>query len=387
MRLLSKLNGAEPKEEHGFSQHDLSALKLDQGSKQSQQTLKLLHGKYWLQCNCTEHDNNAPTLTIRANPNGTYSLVNMIGRAEHSYGCPLSYEKLTGQLRSHTSTPFNITDPTDIRSLLLLINMISERANLNIISGSSTYNSNKESTSAIGTKGISVKGRNLETIFNFGFRSFFALRDKPSQEGDFIWEVVDKIKDEKGTVELIDANTGKPQFSLFRNITDIYIKEDPHPCKTGAFLVLAYVGKNSRTKNKTTIAPISAVILPIVSKNCWVTPTHRHFRKMWQSLINAQAWYRKYKDLSITITTPLRPISTLNGVCKPDFIVRNMSRMHLINLLPDDDKSLIDAQLKSIDLLRELGPVTEINFDGIVNVHNHIFEKNKIVISALCNEI
>jgi hypothetical protein len=383
MRLISKFNGAEPTEEYGFSPHDLSALKVAQGTKQSQKTLKLLHGKYWLQCNCTKHDNNAPTLTIRANPNGTYSLVNMIGRAEHRNDCPLSYEKLAGHLRLNTSEPFNIIDPANRRSLLLLINMITERANLNIISSPPTYNNNKECTSTIGTKDITVKGRNLEPLFNFGFRTFFALRDKPSHEGDFIWEVVDEIKDDKGTVELKDAITGKIQFSLFRNITDIYIKEDEYPCKTGAFLVLAYVGKNSKTKDKVTIAPISAVILPTVSKNCWLTPTHKHFRTMLQSLINAQTWYRKNKDLPIAITTPVRPLSTLNGVCKPDFIVKSMRRIHLINLLPDNDKTLIDDQLKSIDIMRELGPVTEINFEGVDNVNNHIFEVNKVVISSL----
>jgi hypothetical protein len=90
MRLINKFNGAEPTEEHGFSQGNLSALKIDQGSQQSQKTLKLLHGIYWLQCDCTNHGSNAPTLTIRANPNGTYSLVNMIGRAEHRNDCLLS---------------------------------------------------------------------------------------------------------------------------------------------------------------------------------------------------------------------------------------------------------------------------------------------------------
>jgi hypothetical protein len=382
MRLLRK-SGEEIPTDDQLYQRDLTALKFDRNTEQSQKTLQLLHSKYWLQCNCTDHDQNAPVLTIRANPNKTFSLVNISGRGEHKPDCPLSYEKLASQFHVKTNDAFNIADPADVRSLYLLCNMIIERSKLNVLSDSSTLKNNKECVQSIGTNNVTIKGRALEPLFNFGLRSFFAVRDKPHEEGDFIMDIVDEIKDEKGTVELKDSASGKTLFSLFRNITDIYIKADPCPTSKGAYLVLTYVGKNSKTKDQTKITPITALVLPIVSKHHWIMPNHPHFRLMYQSLLNAQTWYRKNNSLDIAITTPIQPLSTLNGTCKPDFIVRNKDRMHLVNLLPDDRNEVAFEPLKCVDILRELGPLTEIDFVGVDNVSNHIFEQNRAIISSL----
>ena len=132
MRLLKRTGTAVPSSEHRFYQHQLDALKLEQSSVRAQETLKLLHSKYWLQCNCTEHDINAPALTVRANPNKTYSLVNISGRGEHRNGCTLSYEKLENKALQKKKAPFDITMPSDKQSLFLLVNMLIDQGVLGI---------------------------------------------------------------------------------------------------------------------------------------------------------------------------------------------------------------------------------------------------------------
>jgi hypothetical protein len=384
MRLVKKSGAVISAGESGISQRYLSALKYDQGSLDSQKTLKAIHSLYWLECNCTGHDVNSPTLTIRANPNKTFSLVNISGRGDHRTDCPLSYDKLSNHLNLHLSSPVDIQEPSNLRSLFLIVTLIIERAKLNILADSSTFKNNKESATSIGTKNITIKSTPFDPLFNFGFRSFFTLREKPNDIGHYIMDVVDDINDEKGTVVLKDSNTEQPRFTFYRSITDIYIKADPFPSKNGAYIVLAYIGNNPKSKDVTKITPISVCILPIVSKQHWVFPNHPHYRMMYHGLLNAQSWYRKNKRLDIAITSPVRPKATDNGVCMPDFIISNEDKMHSINLLPDDNKIHVDNHLKSIDILRELGPVTEICFAGVKNVSNHIFEVNKNVLKNLC---
>ena len=88
-------------------------------------------------------------------------------------------------------------------------------------------------------------------------------------------EVVDEIQDIKGKVALKDSINGKTIFSFYRNITDVHIVEDPNPSKDGAYLVLAYIGKNPKNRDQNKITPICAYILPIVSKVHWSFPQHQ----------------------------------------------------------------------------------------------------------------
>lgn len=385
MRLISKSTESNiPLSEHRVTQGDLTALKDDQWSDDSQKTLKLLHGKCWLQCDCSNVENNSPTLTIRSNPNKTYSLVNISGRGEHINDCPLSYERLVNHLPGKSITPLNILDASNQHSLALLTTLIIDNSKLNCLSDTATYKNNKEAVISSGTKNITIQGTSFNSLFNFGFRSFFSLRDRPSIEGDFIMEVVDEIQDIKGKVALKDSINGKTIFSFYRNITDVHIVEDPNPSKDGAYLVLAYIGKNPKNRDQNKITPICAYILPIVSKVHWSFPNHIHSRKMYHSLINAQIWYKKHKDISISVSSPVRPLVTANGHCMPDFILSAAAKVHLVNLLSYDKTMIMNNHLKNINLLHELGPVTEINFTGITDINNHIFEKNKDIIKNLC---
>ena len=383
MRLLKRTGTAVPSSEHRFYQHQLDALKLEQSSVCAQETLKLLHSKYWLQCNCTEHDINAPALTVRANPNKTYSLVNISGRGEHRNGCTLSYEKLENKALQKKKAPFDITMPSDKQSLFLLVNMLIDQAKINLISDLSSYNENKALITSTGTKNITINGQLLKTIFHFGFRSFFSIRDNPSDKGDLIFEVVDDIVEKNGTVSLMSTNKEKPIFNLFRNITDIHITPDPAPCVTNAFIVLAFIGKNPKTKAKTTLSPISAIILPVVSKHHWITPTHTHYRKMIQSLLNAQKWYKKNKDLDFIISAPTLPIITNIGVGKPDFMIMNQDKIQIINLLPDKSTNENLGHMKCIDILKDIGPVTEFSFSMMESEADYFYDQNKAIFSAI----
>jgi hypothetical protein len=387
MRLLSKSGSLISPDEHGISIRALTALKHDQISVQSQQTLKLLHNKYWLACDCTNHDCNEAALTVRSNPNGGYSLVNISGRGEHNPSCNLSYEKLNNQTRNKKIASFDFSDPADKRSLCLMANMLIERSKLHVLSDYSTYKCNKTSIMSVGINQISITGRPLADLFNFGFRSFFTLRDNPSIEGDFICEVVDEIKEANGTVELKDTHTGKTIFSLFRSITDIFIKPDPEPSKSGAYLVLAYLGKNRRSKDKSTISPISAIILPIVSKHIWNITSHSHHRQVVQCLLNAKAWYREKQNKEITIIMPTSPLKTDAGTCMPDFLISYNNNTHLLNLLPADLDVETDNPLKSIDLLREYAPITEIPFEFEGKANDYFFKVIKKLLGALQHKV
>ncbi|MFT5852129.1 MAG: hypothetical protein ACI87J_002105 [Colwellia sp.] len=386
MRLISKSTESNvPLSEHSITQGDLTALKGDQWSNNSQKTLKRLHGKCWLQCDCSSVENNAPTLTIRANPNKTYSLVNISGRGEHIKNCPLSYERLINHLREKSNTPLNISDASNQHSLALLATLIIDNSKLNSLSDTATYNNNKERVISSGSKNITVQGTSFDSLFNFGFRSFFSVRDKPNIEGDFIMEVVDEIQDIKGKVALKDKANGNTLFSFYRNITDVHIVEDPNPSKDGAYLVLAYIGKNPKNREQNKITPICAYILPLVSKVHWSFPNHIHSRKMYHSLIKAQIWYKKHKDISISICAPVRPLVTTNGHCLPDFILSTAANMHLVNLLSDQKTMIMNNHLKNINFLQELAPVTEIDFSGVTDINNHIFEIIKSIIKKLCD--
>lgn len=386
MRLISKSTESNiPLSELSIARGDLTALKVDQWSCDSQKTLKLLHGKCWLQCDCSNVENNSPTLTIRANQNKTFSLVNISGRSKHLNDCPLSYERLVNHHRDKPITPLNISDASNLDSLALLATLIIDNSKLNLLSDIATYRNNKERVISCGTRNITIQGTSFSTLFNFGFRSFFALRDKPSNEGDFIFEVVNDIQDIKGKVDLKDNTNGNTLFSFYRNITDVHIVEDPKPSKDGAYLVLAYIGKNPKNRDQNKITPICAYILPIVSKVHWTFPNHIHSRNMYHSLINAQIWYKKHKDISISVIAPVRPLVTTNGHCLPDFILSAAANKHFVNLLSDQKTMTMNNHLKNIDLLQEIAPVTEIDFTGVTDINNHIFEINKNIIKKLCD--
>ena len=383
MRIISKVNGQPIPNNAGVSAFEISELKTNHCAIHSQAILQRLHKRFWFECACTGYCDKAPTLTIRANPNKTYSLVNISGRNAHKATCNLRYEKFTAIAGVNVVETLNISEPMNIRSLKLLAIFLLEKSSFEELNENAIYSSNKESLMNLGTKNVTINGHPLTSLITFGFRSFHAVRKTPNSLGNFMVEVVDDFEDDKGIVSLKNNSAQTFNFSFYRSITNVYIEHDTATRDKGAYLVLSYIGKNPRTKNKKTIAPLCTVIIPVVSRSHWNTYYHPHYRDVFNGLLNAKYWYKKNKDLDIFITTPTRPITTKLGVCLPDFIVKLGNHTQIISLQQNKPDSMLIDLLKSKEILGELGAVYEICFDGIQNISDHIFIMNKKMIQDL----
>lgn len=383
MRIISKINGQAIHNNAGVSLSEIADLKTDHWARTSQALLQRLHNKYWFECDCTGYCENSPTLTIRSNPNKTYSIVNIPGRKQHDINCNLRYEKLTASTSIDCIEPFNITAPKNMRSLALIAQLLIERSSLETLDEQATYNENKDKLMSLGSKHITVNSSPLHSMLSFGFNSFYSVRKNPNTMGNFIIEVVDSIEECNGIVTLKNGYAQKHNFKLYRSITNIHIEHSDLVQLNGPFLVLSYICKNSKTRNKTTLAPYNALILPIASKLHWNTYNHPYFKDVLNGLINAKSWYKKNKKTSITITTPTRPITTTLGTCLPDFIIKLNTQTRIISLQQSKPEQLILNQLQNYDILSALGEVSEFNFDSVVNISDYIFKMNRKILSEL----
>ena len=185
-------------------------------------------------CNCQNYSIESPLLTIRANSNGGYSLVNISRGGEHQDSCSLKYDRILPSKAMNEVEHLNFTHLDNSDSLQSLMKHMLLNAKLNQLKASS-YSDNKQALLSDGVRGISIDGTPLKEMFNFGFGTLTAVKD-PIKKETVLFEVFDNVKF-TGNCYILSNKLGRKDFKLYPSITEVVF--DNKNVRSEAYIVIS----------------------------------------------------------------------------------------------------------------------------------------------------
>jgi hypothetical protein len=377
----------------GISGLELSTLKnLTFDAKVRQSYLALLHGRYWIACDCNTKD--TPYLTIRKS-NNTYHLVNLNAHGQHIKTCSLSTKNIK---RHDVAIEHEMTDNYIFEKHVLskktkpqlpessplypLIKKILSKAGFESITSSNTYQTNELSLLDMGVEGVSFNSQPLSEIFNIGYANF--KKHKQSiLDGKYsellIIDVMDEyIDDGKSlTFKKHYSKTFYDSFKFFKSLTQVELLSDSisEMCK-GPYLVLSNLKNISTNPDKKFIVPSFVTVIPVASKSQWCLVSNDYERQVITQLLKSLKWYNE-KKYGCSIKKPFDSVSTPIGHCHPDFIIGDLPKQQIIEVMASNERSYATLKLASHIVMSSIGKVSVFN----------PFEKSAKELNAHCFEI
>jgi len=379
---------------------ELSSLKSpNTNAVTKQKHLALLHGKYWIGCDCNNKD--TPYLTIRKSIN-SYHLVNLNGHGRHLKTCSLSTENIKSNEKpveyeiidnyislEHTPSSNNHLISSDECTIFPLLLKILCKAGFDSISSKHNYNSNVLSLLDMGIEGVSFNSKPLPEIFNLGYGHFNkhkqSILDGIHKEL-LICDVMDEYVDDGKSLLFKKHYTKKffTSFRFYKSFTqiDLVSNSKTSMCK-GPYFVLSNLKDISSDKGKTFIAPSFVAVIPVSSKSQWCVVNNDHERQVVEQLLKSLAWYHDKTEYDCIITKPFYPVQTSIGLCHPDFIVGDAPVKQVIEVMGDNTRRYEAQKLASHIVMSSIGEVSVYDpFNKSKSQQNeHCFNISKMAIT------
>lgn len=296
-----------------------------------QETLRRLHQKYWVMCDCVS--NSPPIMTVRKVGDQFY-LVNLPGYGKHSAECQHHYIPI------NKSTPideasFNFkTQPgvelakiecdLQLSSIRKLLFYLIEKGGLNLIQNGHTFSSNINAIVKTSTTNVHVNGVPIEKRVRFGLEQFNHVKKIITSEIElgrhtspfFIVDVIDEINFNDKSILTLKRIKGKERykFNFHHSLTAI----SPPKLDKGPFLLLTSITQ-VESRGRSVIAPTVCCFLPIANKLSWV-PVNTNLEKMVvEKILSSIKWYKDKLDLNFTCEKLLKPVINELGRSYPPF--------------------------------------------------------------------
>lgn len=308
----------------------------------AQTTLKSIHNKYWLLCDCNK--TNPSALTVRRLNQNHYCLVNIQGKGEHTEECPLRYtsfecdksvKQSTGRKFSfptnavHESSIYNSDNTHElIPTIKRLKHYLITHSRLNCIEPNKTFRSNLDALDETVNGNVYVNNSLLKDRFYFGYRNFFHAKERIVKELEssaqssplFLFDIVDTVERGKNFLKFTKhyKNMKPFSFKLFNHLSSV-------SCDTeleGPYIIVSQMGELQNKNGRSVIAPLATVIEPIANKQLWSDVSSPIMRAAINKLQSTVDWYKSKLDLPITVNIHRTPISTDLGTCHPLFTVK-----------------------------------------------------------------
>jgi len=301
-----------------------------------QDTLRKIHKKYWVACDCS--DGQSPIMTVRKNGN-QYSLVNITGYGTHTDDCSFHYipSKMNTNnvvkqgasnefvfIEDNTSTSIENGTKSSMSTLRRLLLYLVDKSDVNKTYTDRTFSSNIQAILGKGANDVYVNGKEIKTKISFGLSNFLKIKEMILNDSElggnaepyFLIDIVDSLESFDTHVLAKKRAKGKDinSFKFFKSLSKI----SELNIEKGPFLILSSISL-VQAKSKRVVAPALTYFQPIANKRSWLPVNNSFERKAIEKITSTFEWYKKTLGLVFTCHRLLKPIHNDLGRCHPLF--------------------------------------------------------------------
>ena len=362
-----------------------------------------MHSKgYWILCDClSDHipRREQPALTV-VRTAGKLHLRNIANkiRKNHADSCPFDYEPST-----HSSNGIgHQTKPADLKNKLLNLHLApaegvsASKAQLSVSNGNK---GRRKYYPKLGQLLIELMNESemleMDSGFNFGVAlnkvddlssQYLVCADTSLKDVlclsvknekfliDKITRMREKNKNVYGVLIAIiheihtDKNSSKIKLIRFssdhknidwecspQGLTTVWSRRS---ITKGPFLAAITYATNAGCDE---VVPQRVFSLPVLSRNVPL-PVESHLeRQVAGELIKTMASIKQKDDIALTITKPMYDIETDGGTCRPDYIIKGLSRPVVVEVMGMmDSEEYRERKKRKVPIMKCLGDVVEI---------------------------